>query len=66
MGVDTKTFSRAKDGKNKNSCVYIYIYTVPKSEWLSGNEYTRPDSCASDSKLVHDEKGETPFFLSEE
>lgn len=33
------------------------------SEWASGNEYTRPDSCASDLKLVHDERGETPFFL---
>lgn len=36
------------------------------SKWVSGYEYTRPDSCASDSKLVHDEREETPFFLLEE
>lgn len=35
-------------------------------KWVSGNEYTRSDSCASNSKLVYDEREETLFFLLEE
>lgn len=42
------------------------IRRTKNSKWISGYEYTRPDSCASDSKLVHDEREETPFFLLEE
>lgn len=38
------------------------IRRTRNSEWVSGNEYTRPDSCASDLKLVHNERGETPFL----